>query len=39
MLYRTLKAGEHGFWVAPLPFAFMGVGLLTFHFLKRDDGR
>src|SRR5579863_536298 len=36
MLYRTLEAAEHGFWVSPLPFAFLGVGLLAFHFLKRD---
>lgn len=39
VLYRTLGAAEHGFWVSPLPFAFLGVGLLTFHFLKRDAGR
>src|SRR5580704_12241594 len=39
VLYRTLEAAEHAFWVSPLPFAFLGVGLLTFHFLKRDDGR
>jgi len=39
VLYLTLQAAEHGFWVAPLPFAFLGVGLLTFHFLKRDAGR
>jgi|SRR5580704_8398231 hypothetical protein len=39
VLYRTLEAAEHSFWISPLPFAFLGVGLLTFHFLKRDDGR
>jgi hypothetical protein len=39
VLYRTLEAAEHGFWVAPLPFAFLGVGLLAFHFLNRDAGR
>jgi uncharacterized membrane protein YczE len=39
VFYLTLKAAEHGFWVLPLPFAFLGVGLLTFHFLKRDAGR
>ena len=39
VLYRTLEAAEHGFWVSPLPFAFLGVGLLTFHFLKRDASR
>ena len=39
VLYRTLAAEEHSFWISPLPFAFLGVGLLTFHFLKRDAGR
>jgi hypothetical protein len=39
MLYLTLQAAEHGLWIAPLPFAFLGVGLLAFHFLKRDAGR
>jgi uncharacterized membrane protein len=39
MLYRTLEAAKHTFWVLPLPFAFLGVGLLTFHFLNRDAGR
>jgi len=28
-----------GFWVSPLPFAFLGVGLIAFHFLKREPGR
>ncbi len=27
----------HGFWISPLPLAFMGVGLLAFHLLK-DKG-
>jgi hypothetical protein len=39
VLYRTLEAAEHSFWISPLPFAFLGVGLITFHFLKRDAGR
>jgi hypothetical protein len=39
VLYRTLESAEHAFWVSPLPFAFLGVGLLVFHFLKRDAGR
>jgi len=30
---------SHGFWVAPLPFAFLGVGLTAFHFLKGKPGR
>jgi hypothetical protein len=39
VLYRTLEAAAHGFWVSPLPLAFMGVGLLAFHVLNRDAGR
>jgi hypothetical protein len=39
MLSLVLPAASHGLWVAPLPFAFLGVGLLTFHFLKRESGR
>ena len=39
VLYRILEAAEHGFWVAPLPLAFLGLGLLVFHFLNRDAGR
>ncbi len=38
IMLRTLGVAG-GNWVAPLPFAFLGVGLLTFHFLKRDAGR
>jgi hypothetical protein len=39
VLYRTLDSASHEFWVSPLPVAFMGVGLLVFHFLKRDAVR
>ena len=39
VLYWTLEAEEHGLWVSPLPLAFLGAGLLAFHFLKRDAGR
>jgi hypothetical protein len=39
VLFRTLDAAEHSFWIAPLPVAFMGLGLLFFHYLKRDAGR
>ena len=38
-LYRILPAPADGTWVAPLPLAFLGVGLLAFHFLKRDVSR
>src|SRR4029077_14221465 len=39
MLYRTLEAAEHGLWISPLPFAFLGVGLTAFHFAERCAGR
>jgi hypothetical protein len=38
-LPQFLQPPAQGFWIAPLPFAFLGVGLLAFHFLKRDAGR
>jgi hypothetical protein len=39
MIMLYIQAAAHGFWVAPLPLAFLGVGLLAFHFLKRDVSR
>ena len=33
------EAPAHGFWVAPLPFAFLGVGLIACHFLQAKPGR
>lgn len=36
--YLTLPASSHD-WVAPLPFAFLGVGLIAFHFLQAKAGR
>ena len=33
-----LSAQSHG-WVAPLPFAFLGMGLLAYHFLQAKPGR
>jgi hypothetical protein len=38
-LTQILPAPSQGFWIAPLPLVFLGVGLLAFHFLKRDAGR
>jgi len=38
-LALTLPAPANGFWVAPLPFAFLGVGLIAFHFLQAKSGR
>jgi hypothetical protein len=38
-LFITLDSQSRGMWVSPLPFAFLGAGLLAFHFLKRDASR
>jgi hypothetical protein len=38
-LYLILPAPSHSIWVAPLPIAFMGAGLIAFHFLKGEPGR
>lgn len=34
VLYLNLGAEQRGFWITPLPFAFLGVGLTAFHYLK-----
>ncbi len=39
VLALNLSALSHGFWVAPLPFTFLGVGLIAFHFLQAKPGR
>ena len=33
VLYLTLPAQAHAFWISPLPFVFMGIGLILFHIL------
>ena len=33
VMYMALPPGSHRFWIAPLPLAFMGVGLIGFHLL------
>jgi len=38
-LYLNLPAESRSFWIAPLPFTFLGVGLFTFHFLKANPWR
>jgi len=38
-LYLNGPAESHGFWIAPLPFAFLGVGLIVFHLLQAKPGR
>ena len=39
VVLSTDAAAAHRFWVAPLPFAFLGVGLIALHFLKGKAGR
>jgi hypothetical protein len=38
-LYLILPGPSHADWVTPLPFAFLGVGLIAFHFLKGQPRR
>jgi hypothetical protein len=38
VLYLNLPAPSH-FWLSPLPFTFLGMGLIAFHFLKGETGR
>lgn len=39
VLARTLDAEAHSFWITPLPLAFLGAGLIAFHFLKGEPRR
>ena len=39
MLYLVLPPASRSFCVSPLPFVFLGVGLIVFHFLSRGSGR
>jgi len=39
VLYMNLAAESHRFWITPLPFTFLGVGFITFHFLKENPWR
>ena len=38
-LYLSLPPSDHASWIFPLPFTFLGVGLIAFHFLKQASGR
>src|ERR1700685_4495182 len=33
VLYVNLPAATHNMWISPLPFTFLGIGLIAFHFL------
>jgi hypothetical protein len=39
IVLRLISSAPDHDWVAPLPFAFLGVGLIAFHFLKGDPRR
>ena len=39
VLGLTLDRDSRAFWVTPLPFCFLGVGLFAFSLLKRGSGR
>jgi len=39
VLHANLPAESHSAWISPLPFAFLGVGLIAFHFLKGEPRR
>jgi len=39
VLYLNRSASSGAMWVSPLPFAFLGVGLIAFHFLQAKPGR
>ncbi len=39
VLYSILPSGNQSMWVTPLPFTFLGVGLVAFHFLKGESRR
>jgi hypothetical protein len=39
VLYLNLPVPSRSMWVSPLPFTFLGVGLIAFHFLKGEPRR
>jgi len=39
VLYLNLGASSRAFWISPLPFAFLGVGLIAYHVLAGESRR
>lgn len=39
MMYIVLTGENHRLWVLPLPFVFLGMGLIAFHLLSRKSER
>jgi hypothetical protein len=38
-LALTLPPPAHSFWIAPLPFAFLGAGFIAYHLLLAKSER
>jgi hypothetical protein len=36
VLFLNLPAESRSFWITPLPFTFLGVGLIAFRLLNKD---
>jgi hypothetical protein len=36
VLYMNLPSASRSFWIAPLPFLFLGAGFVGFHFLTSE---
>jgi len=39
VLFIVLPAPSHSSWIIPLPFTFLGAGLIAFHFSKANSLR
>jgi len=39
MMYLVLTGENHRLWVVPLPFLFLGVGLIAFDLMSRKSER
>ena len=39
VLYLNLPPATHSFWISPLPFSFLGAGLIAYHLLNANPSR
>jgi hypothetical protein len=39
VLFLNLPAASRSFWIAPLPFTFLGVGLIAYRLLNNEPRR
>lgn len=37
VLFMSGSEAPHRFWIAPLPFAFLGIGFLAYHLLTKQN--